>query len=202
MAEESLKNKTVKGASWSFIDSIAGQGITFLVGLVLARLLSPAEYGLIGIITIFIAVFNSIVDSGFSNALIRKVDRTEVDNSTVFYFNIVVGTFFYAILYFAAPLIAQFYNTPILTPITRVISLGILFNSSSIVQRAILTAKIDFKTQAKASLIAVLISGVVGLYMAHAGYGVWALVWQAVLNYAINTVMLWMLTMKLSAISS
>lgn len=198
---ESLKAKTAKGIVWSSIERFSVQFIQLVIQILIARILTPEDFGIIGMLAIFLAIAQSFIDSGFSNALIRKVDRTEVDNSTVFYFNIVVGTFFYAILYFAAPLIAQFYNTPILTPITRVISLGILFNSLSIVQRAILTAKIDFKTQAKASLIAVLISGVVGLYMAHAGYGVWALVWQAVLNYAINTVMLWMLTMWVPKLS-
>ena len=84
MAEQSLRNKTLRGVSWSFVDSIAGQGITFLVGLILARLLTPSEYGLIGIITIFIAVFNSIVDSGFSSALIRKNDARDLDYNTVF----------------------------------------------------------------------------------------------------------------------
>ena len=112
MAEESLKNKTVKGASWSFIDSIAGQGITFLVGLVLARLLSPAEYGLIGIITIFIAVFNSIVDSGFSNALIRKNDAKDLDYNTVFISNLVLSVVLFGILYISAPAISSFFNQP------------------------------------------------------------------------------------------
>ena len=191
---ESLKAKTAKGIVWSSIERFSVQFIQLVIQILIARILTPEDFGIIGMLAIFLAIAQSFIDSGFSNALIRKVDRTEVDNSTVFYFNIVVGTFFYAILYFTAPLIAQFYNTPILTPITRVISLGIIFNSLSIVQRAILTAKIDFKTQAKASLIAVIISGVVGLYMAHAGYGVWALVWQAVINYGINTIILWILT--------
>ena len=160
----------------------------------IARILTPDDFGIIGMLAIFLAVSQSFIDSGFSNALIRKVDRTEVDNSTVFYFNIVVGIVFYAILYFTAPLIAKFYNTPILIPVTRVMSIGVFLNSLSIVQRAILTAKVDFKTQAQASLIAVVISGFIGLYMANTGYGLWALVWQSVINYGINSIVLWILT--------
>lgn len=191
---ESLKAKTAKGIVWSSIERFSVQFIQLIIQILIARILTPDDFGIIGMLAIFLGVSQSFIDSGFSNALIRKVDRTEVDNSTVFYFNIIVGIVFYAILYFTAPLIAKFYNTPILTPITRVISIGVLFNSLSIVQRAILTSKVDFKTQAKASLIAVIISGTVGLYMAHTGYGVWALVWQAVINYGVNTVILWILT--------
>ena len=194
MSQDSLKVKTAKGIIWSSIERFSVQFIQLIIQILIARILTPDDFGIIGMLAIFLAVSQSFIDSGFSNALIRKVDRTEVDNSTVFYFNIVVGIVFYTILYFTAPLIAKFYNTPILTPITRVISVGVLFNSLSIVQRAILTSKIDFKTQAKASLIAVVISGAVGLYLAHTGYGVWALVGQAVINYGVNTIVLWILT--------
>ena len=190
----SLKVRTAKGIIWSSIERFSVQFIQLVMQILIARILTPDDFGIIGMLAIFLAVAQTFIDSGFSNALIRKVDRTEVDKSTVFYFNIAVGALFYAILYFIAPFIAQFYNTQILTPITRLISLGVLFNSLSIVQRAILTAKIDFKTQTKASMVAVIISGVIGIYMAHANYGVWALVWQAVSNYVINTILLWTYT--------
>ena len=130
MAEDSLKTKTVKGASWSFIDGIAGQGITFLIGLVLARLLSPEEYGLIGIITIFIAVFNSIVDSGFSNALIRKNDAKDIDYNTVFISNLVLSIVLFWVLYISAPAISNFFNQPQLIPLLHNIS--ILFSLISL----------------------------------------------------------------------
>lgn len=191
---ESLKAKTAKGVIWSSIERFSVQFIQLAIQILIARILTPEDFGIIGMLAIFLAIAQSFIDSGFSNALIRKIDRTEVDNSTVFYFNVVVGIVAYLILYVSAPVIARFYSIPLLIPVTRVLSLGIFLNSLSIVQRAILTAQIDFKTQAKASLIAVVVSGIVGLYMAHNGYGVWALVWQAVLNYAINTVMLWVLT--------
>lgn len=190
----SLRKRTADGIIWSSIERFSVQFIQLIIQILIARILTPDDFGIIGMLAIFLAIAQSFIDSGFSNALIRKIDRTEIDNSTVFYFNIVVGVVFYAILYFTAPLIALFYDTPILTPVTRVISVGVFLNSLSIVQRAILTAKVDFKTQAKASLIAVVISGAIGLYMAHAGYGVWALVWQAVINYGINTLVLWGLT--------
>lgn len=191
---ESLKAKTAKGVLWSSIERFSVQFVQLVIQILIARILTPNDFGIIGMLAIFIAVAQSFIDSGFSNALIRKTDRTETDNSTVFYFNIVVGIFFYAILYFTAPAIADFYDTPILIPITRVLALGIVFNSLAIVQRAILTARVDFKTQANASLVAVTISGLIGLWMAYNGYGVWSLAWQTVINGAINTLMLWILT--------
>ena len=190
---ESLKHKTVSGVIWSAIERFSVQFVQLIVQILIARILTPEDFGVIGMLAIFLALAQSFIDSGFSNALIRKTDRTEVDHSTVFYFNIVVGLIAYAVLFWAAPWIAQFYKTPILTPITRFIALGVFFNSLTIVQRTILTARVDFKTQAKASFVAVVISGAIGIYMAYAGYGVWALAVQAVLNYLVNTAMLWIL---------
>ena len=191
---DSLRQKTAKGIIWSSIERFSVQFIQLIIQILIARILTPEDFGIIGMLTIFLAVSQSIVDSGFSNALIRKIDRTEIDNSTVFYFNVVVGVGLYVILYLCAPAIAAFYNKPILISITRWIALGMIFNSLSIVQRALLTSKVDFKTQAKASLVAVIVSGTIGLYMAYVGCGVWALVWQAIINYAINTSMLWIQT--------
>ena len=144
MAEESLKNKTVKGASWSFIDSISGQGITFLVGLILARLLTPEEYGLIGIITIFIAIFNSIVDSGFSNALIRKKNANEIDYSTAFITNLILSFILYFVLFVCAPSISNFFKASKLVPLLRVMGLIVIINAFAIIQRTILVKKVDF----------------------------------------------------------
>lgn len=188
---ESLKHKTLKGTVWSSVERFSVQGIAFLVMIVMARILTPEDYGLVGMITIFIAVSQSLVDSGFSQALIRKQDRSETDNSTVFYFNIVVGLVLYLILFFCAPLIASFYKEPLLTPLTRLISLSIIINSFVVVQRALLTVKIDFKTQAKASLSAAIVSGIVGITMAYTGYGVWAIVWYQLTNLALNVSLLW-----------
>lgn len=188
---ESLTNKTVKGVSWSFIDSISSQGITFLVGLVLARLLTPEDYSLLGIIVIFISVFNSIVDSGFSNALIRKNDATDKDYNTVFLSNLVISVVLCATLYLLAPAIADFFNRPPLTALLKVMSFIIIINAFAIIQRTILMKNIDFKTQTKISLISSISSGVVGIGMAVAGYGVWALVGQQLSRQGLNTVFLW-----------
>ena len=191
---DSLKQKAAKGILWSTVERFSVQGIQFLIMIVMARLLTPHDYGLIGMLTIFIAVAQSLIDSGFSQALIRKQDRTEIDNNTVFYFNIVVSGLLYFILYISAPFVADFYNTPQLCPVMRVVCISIIFNSLAVVQRALLTIKIDFKTQAKAALTAAVTSGVVGITMAYHGFGVWSLVIQQLLNLGINTSLLWLLS--------
>lgn len=188
---ESLKNKTVKGVSWSFVDNIANQGVTFLVGLILARILTPEEYGLIGIITIFIAVFNSIVDSGFSNALIRKSDAKDIDFNTVFISNMVMSIVLFFALFFSASLIADFFSQPQLKPLTQVMASIVIINAFAIIQRTILVKNIDFKTQTKVSLIASITSGVVGVGMAFYGLGVWSLVGQQISRQSLNTLFLW-----------
>lgn len=194
MAEQSLKDKTVKGVIWSSVERFSVQGVQFLVMLVIARLLDPKDFGLVGMLAIFLAVAQTLIDSGFSQALIRKQNRTEADNSTVFYFNIVVSTLLYLILYAVAPWVADFYNEPQLCRLMRVLCLVVVINGFAVVQRAIYTASIDFKTQAKASLIAAIFSGGIGIYLAISGYGVWTLVWQQLLNASINTALLWILS--------
>lgn len=191
---DSLKSKTVTGTIWSTVERFSVQGIQFVVMVIMARILTPADYGLVGMLAIFIAISQSLIDSGFSQALIRKQDRTETDNSTVFYFNIAVGVILYLILFFCAPLIATFYRQPILTSLTRAIGVGLIFNSLAVVQRALLTVNLDFKTQAKASLTGVIISGALGIWMAETGYGVWSIVAQQVSNLAVTTVLLWILS--------
>lgn len=188
---EGLKQKTVKGTAWSFIDSIAGQGITFLVGLVLANILTPAEYGLIAIISIFIAVFNSIVDSGFSNALIRKNGVTDTDYNTIFIFNLGISIVLFLGLYVLAPFIGDFFNQIELVLLTRVMGIIVLINAFAIVQRTRLVKNIDFKTQTKVSVIASSVSGIIGILMAVNGYGVWSLVGQQISRQLLNTSLLW-----------
>lgn len=187
-----LKQKAVKGVLWSTVERFSVQGVQFLIMIVMARLLTPHDYGIIGMLAIFLAVSQSLIDSGFSQALIRKQDRTEVDNCTVFYFNIVISTLLYVILYVSAPFVADFYDTPLLCPVMRVVCFGIIFNSLAVVQRAQFTISIDFKTQAKATLTAAITSGVIGIAMAYRGFGVWSLVTQQLLNLGINTGLLWL----------
>lgn len=188
---DSLKSKTVKGVVWSSIERFSTQGVQFLIMIIMARLLTPKDYGLIGMLAIFLAVAQSLIDSGFSQALIRKQNRTDVDNSTVFYFNIIVSCSLYLILFISAPFVADFYNQSELTSVMRVVCLGVILNSLAVVQRALLTVRIDFKTQAKASLSAAVISGCIGIVLAYSGFGVWALVVQQLLNLSVNTLLLW-----------
>ena len=187
-----LKQKTVKGTVWSAVERFSVQGVQFIVMIVMARILTPEDYGLVGMLAIFLAVSQSLIDSGFSQALIRKMDRTETDNCTVFYFNIVVGLVLYLILYFLAPLVAKFYDAPAITSIMRVICISVIINSLVVVQRALYTVNIDFKTQAKASLSAAIVSGIIGITMAYKGFGVWSIVTQQLTNLGINAGLLWL----------
>ena len=157
----------------------------------IARKVLPSDYGLVGMLAIFIAVSDSIVNSGFSQALIRKQGRTNTDNCTVFFFNIVVSLFLYVFLFLLAPWVAVFYNEPQLCVLMRVLCLIVIINSLGVVQRAVLTADVDFKTQTKASAIAAVFSGLCGIILAYMGYGVWTIVWQQLLNAGLNTLLLW-----------
>ncbi len=191
MADRGLKDKTVRGVGWSALDVLLSQGITFLVGLVLARLLSPAEYGLIGICTIFIVIFNGIIDSGFSVALIRKIDATDDDYNTMFITNMALSLILFLILYCFAPQIAVFFDRPELVKLVRVMGFVLILQAMSIVQYTILSKRLDFKTKTKASAIAAFCSGAIGIGMAVAGFGVWSLVGQQISRNLLYTVLLW-----------
>lgn len=188
-----LRSETKQGLAWSMIENFATRGLQFLFGIILARLLSPDDYGVIAMPLVFLAIAQCFIDSGFSSALIRKPELKEEDLSTAFYFNIIVGVVCYGILFFTSPLIADFYNTPILSDLLKVTALATLFNPLCTVQQTILTRKIDFRTQAIVSLAGALISGIIGLIMAYNGYGVWSLVFQQVGGYTLRTILLWIL---------
>ena len=194
MSEQTLKQATTKGLFWSSVERFSNQGVQFVFSIILARLLSPSDYGIIAMVTIFFAVAQSFVDSGFSNALVRKTDRVEEDLSTCFYFNIGVGIIAYIVLFLIAPLVANFYNQPILSPIIRITGLGVILNSLCVVQQALFTIKIDFKSQAKITLSATVISGIVGILLAYQGYGIWALVWQGVASSIVRMGLLWLMS--------
>ena len=193
MSQESLKSKTIKGTAWSAADAFLGQGVTFLVGIVLARMLSPDEYGLIGICLIFNTVLSGIVDSGFSNALIRKKNCTDVDYNTMFVTNLTISIVLYALLFVSSPLVSQFFNRYELTSLIRVTGLVLLANALSITQITILTKRIDFKTKTKASLVSAIASGIIGIAMAFMGFGVWVLVGQILSKQILYTICLWVL---------
>lgn len=191
MAEESLKNKTVKGVGWSAVDNVAQYAVSFVVGIVLARLLSPDDYGLIGIITIFTAVCTAIINGGFSTALIRKNDCTDDDYNTAFIVNLGLSLVMYAVIFACSPLIANFFGKQELVALTRVSSITMIIGALAIVQQTRLTKRIDFKTQTKISLISAITSGVIGIGMALAGCGVWSLVVQGISSQLFRTILLW-----------
>lgn len=192
MSQQSLKDKTIKGTMWSAADAFLGQGVTFLVGIVLARLLSPDEYGLIGICLIFTTVLNSIVDNGINNALIRKKNICKDDYNTMFFTNIIISIALYLILFFSAPTISAFFHRDELTLMVYALGTIIIINALSITQVTILTKKLDFKTKTKASLISSSISGVIGISLAFGGSGVWSLVCQQIFRQLIYTLCLWL----------
>jgi teichuronic acid exporter len=187
----SLKQKTVNGLMWSFAENMANQGTNFIIGIVLARLLVPRDFGLVGMITIFIAVSQSFIDSGFSQALIRKKDCSQSDYSTVFYFNLLVGIFFYVILFFAAGAISVFFNEPQLTLLVRVLGINLIISALSLIQVTQLTKRIDFKLQTRITVLFSIGSGLLSIWMALNGYGVWSLVAKSLSQYALQSFFLW-----------
>lgn len=176
MAEPSLKQKTKSGLYWSFFNQFSFYGIQFFIGVILARLLSPSDYGIIAMPSVFLAIAQCLVDSGFGTALVRKEKLEEKDLSTAFIFSIVVGAICYLTLFFASSWIANFYNTPILRNLLKVSALATLFGPIASVQQVQLTRRIDFKTPAIINIICQLFTGIVGIAMAFSGYGVWSLV--------------------------
>lgn len=191
MAEQGLKDKTVKGVGWSAIDNVAQYGVSFILGVILARILSPEDYGLIGLTAIFTSVCTVLINGGFGTALIRKKNATDDDYNTAFVVNIGMSLFLYLILYFCAPLIASFFGREELIALTRVSSIGIVIAGLSVVQQVHLIKAINFKTQTKISIAAVSISGIVGIIMAFCGCRVWSLVAQHLINNLLRTVLLW-----------
>ena len=188
---QSLSERTAAGVSWSVLEGLSNQGVTFFVGLVLARLLTPGEYGLVGIITIFISVFSAIVDSGLSSALVRNKRATTLDYDTAFGANIGISIIMYVILFFLAVPIASFFANEDLVILTRVLGLLLIINAVSIVQRTLMSKQLDFKIQTKVAVVASVASGVIGICMAFCGYGVWSLVCQQLSLQSIQTILIW-----------
>ncbi len=188
---DNLRQKTVYALLWSFLQAAAQRGVQFIIGIVLARLLFPEQFGLIGMLTIFIAVIRTFLDSGFGAALIQKRQVTQADICSIFYFNILVGVAAAGLLCLAAPWIAAFYRQPVLTPLTRALSLTIVIDSFGMIQSTILIKEINFKTQTKVSVIAGSLSGITGIALAALGFGVWSLVVQQIAASLVATVCLW-----------
>lgn len=189
--ENNLKEKTARGVKWGFIDNIAGTGIIAVVNLVLARILSPREFGLMGMTAIFITLSSYLVDSGFSAALTRRKNIGEKDLNTAFYFNLLTAAALYLALYFTAPLISGFFGQPVLTGVIRILGLSLIVTALCLVQRVVLTRKIDFRTQAMASVVSSVLSGALSIWMALSGYGVWSLVVLQLSRLGFITLILW-----------
>jgi len=177
--------------SWTAIDRFGKKTMRIIIAMLIARMLMPEDYGIIGMLAIFMAISQVLLDSGFANALIQKKDRTNTDYCTAFYFNVVVGLVLYGIMYVSAPWIAEFYNTPLLKDVTRVYSLTLLINSLTIVQTAKLRIDLNFKLISIISLTTQLVTGIVGIYLAYTGWGVWALVYQALFSCLFRCVLIW-----------
>lgn len=188
-----LKQKTKIGILWNIIEKVAVQGIGFILNIILARLLTPHDYGTVGMLTIFLTFSNVFIDSGFSRALIQKQDRTENDYSTVLIFNIVISIIIYIILFFASPAIAQFYKTPELLQLQRVFFLVIILNSLTVVQNAQLQINVDFKHIAIINSFSVIISGIIAIIAAYNGLGPFALVFQTLSKALISAIMFWVI---------
>ena len=189
---DNLKQKAISGARWGFIENLSSLAVTFVVAFVLQRwFLSPHEFGLIGHLAIFIAISISFIDNGFSAAIIKKPEPTKADLSTTFVTNLAISLVCFAILQLAAPYVASYFGEPQLKDLLRILSFVLIINAVSIIQRVLLVKAVDFKSLTKCSISASVISGIVGIWMAFRGYGVWSLVAQQLSKQLVNTIMLW-----------
>lgn len=186
--------KSVSATIWSVLDRVWAQAVGFVIGIILARLLTPEDYGLVGISLVFIAFSNVFIEAGFSNALIRKLDRTNTDYSTAFHFNAIMGVVMYIVLFLGAPWIADYFDDQQLIPLTRLVSVTVVLNSLCIVQNAILTAEFRMREQAIINIASQIPSGLLAIYMAYIGMGIYALAVQTVLASLLRTIMFWVVT--------
>lgn len=186
-----LKDKAINGVLWNSIGNFAAYGIEFIVGILLARILSPKEFGLIGTITVVIALSQVFVNSGFSQAIVRKQNCTQEDYSTAFFFNFAVGILLFLILLFTAEPISIFLKNNELKPLIQVLGFGLIISSLTLIQKAKLTKRIEFKLQNKISIIASVLSGILAIYLANMGFGVWSLVAKQLINNSISSILLW-----------
>ena len=175
---DSIKKQLVHGIAWNFIEKVLMKSVQFVIGIILARLLSPSDFGLIGMLAIFIAISNVFIEGGLAKALIQKQNCQDIDYSTAFAANIGISIVIYAILFVSAPWIADFYDEPILNDLTRILAFNFILGAFNIVQRAKLMAQVDFKSLAQINVISVITSGCLGVGMAYYGCGVWSLVGQ------------------------
>lgn len=177
---KSVRSQLLNGVIWNFVEKLLIRGASFVIGIILARLLSPSDYGLIGMLAVFIAISNVFIEGGLAKALIQRQNCQDIDYSTAFVANVVMAICIYLVLYLCSPWIAVFYDEPILTDLTRILGLNFVLGSFNIVQRARLMANVDFKSLAQINVASTIISGGIGIGMAYIGLGVWALVAQSI----------------------
>lgn len=192
MAEESLKYKTKKGIYWTFFNQFANNGLAFIVGIVMARVLSPSDYGITALPNVFIAIANIFINGSFATAMVRKPDLKESDISTAFIYSSVVGIICYVMLFFSSPCIADFYNEPVLTPLIRVTALTFIWSPLITPQTIILQRKLDFKSPAIIAITTNFIGAIVGIYLAYAGCGLWSLVIMGVVSSMLTLIQMWL----------
>lgn len=191
MEENYLKEKVFSSFIWRFAEKFGAQIVSFAVSVILARLIEPSEYGTIALVLVFTNILQVFIDGGLGNALIQKKDADEVDFSTVFFYNLVMCFGLYVLMFFGAPLIAQFYNNDSLVLVIRVLSLALVISGFKNIQKAYITKKMQFKTLFFATLGGTIGSAVLGIIMAYCGYGIWALVAQILFNDAVDAIIIW-----------
>ena len=191
---DSLKARTLRGAFWALAERLGTQAVGFAVTVVLARLLTPSDYGVVGMLAVFLSVSQLFIDSGFGSALIRKKDRSEDDYATVFWFNLVISLICYAVLFCAAPAISVFYRMPILTSLLRVVGLNLVIQALYTIQVTRMTASVNFKVQAKVAILSCAAGGCVGIALAYLGFGPWALVGQSLSGVVVAGSAYWLLS--------
>ena len=189
--ENNIKSKVLSGLIWKFAERISAQLVTFIVSIILARLLDPSHYGAIAIVNVFIALANVFVVSGFGNSLIQKKDADNIDFSSVFWGNLVISSLVYMVIFISAPYIAEFYGMQILCPVLRVLGIRIIIGGINNVQQAYVSKNMMFKRFFWSTLFGTVISGVAGIILAYSGFGIWALTAQYLINSIVGTIVLW-----------
>jgi O-antigen/teichoic acid export membrane protein len=201
LEKRNLKVRAINGFLWVTLDKFIIRLLQFVFGIIMARILEPADFGLVGMLTVFIGISQAFIDTGMSAGLIQKQNISDADISTVFIFNLVTSLVIYAVLFLAAPYVAQFYNQPSLTLLMRVLTLNLIISSFSMVQRTRLTINLDFKKHAWVNLLSVFTGGGSGILMAISGFGVWSLVGQTLIGVVVEVLVLWWISKGLPALT-
>lgn len=188
---KNFKQKSISGITWNLTERLGNQLIRFFLGIILARILFPSDYGIIGLTSVVIVVFQIFIDGGFMMVLIQRKKNSDIEYSTVFWIKVFLAIVSYCIIYFSSIYFAKFYKIPELEPILKVISLGLIINALSVIHKIKLTNELNFKAQAKIMLFSTIVGGLFGIALAYKGYGVWSLVYQNLAIYLIQTVILW-----------